>query len=405
MFSRFPGGPGAVAPRSPCYGAEPALPGRGTSATWPVTIALTLGLALGVCWMFETSARAAPADKCGPSARLSGDPGLIASLRGLLEARGIATSDDQRAACLPVAVEVRAARPGYDLTISDAEGRMARKTIDRQETAAMVIESWARADLGALLPARSQSSWHAPGIRAAMSISREPSLVAPAASAAAPTAVHLRVLGESAVHRNQSLWMGASAGACLRLGWSCLGSQVRFSQAMRALDTRAAAAPARSLDALLAAQVPLRLGRVWLAPEIAVGGGRLDRTLTVPHFLPMVGLNGGGGATSGGRGDGGRQGYRGDSPRSEGDQRGDEGDNRAAELVTSAAPAPGSSYQSTQYGLRASGGLTVMMPVVGGMSLAFTMAVGLPGNARAGLGLAYGRASSPGTALPSGTGH
>jgi hypothetical protein len=251
---------------------------------------ISLGLLALVTLGLPRPARASGGDgRCRPAAKLAGDSSVVAPIGRVLAARGI--SADGQAACRQVAVNIRPLGTGYALVIQDAEGRTARRRLPSPEAAALVIESWTRADLAAPLQTETpDTTWDddpgdpapqdltpalqaereaeptptppAPTMPLAMASATpanearlssdaplsatnaresQPVDVAAVATAVAPapgtkaaalvaSAVALRLAGETAVAPDRSASWGARGGFCLRAGPLCVGLLGRYAR-------------------------------------------------------------------------------------------------------------------------------------------------------------------------------
>ena len=262
--------------------ARRARPSRGGGS---VHLCLALSIGLGSA----AAAAAEPAGPCVPTARLDGDAALVAPIRASLQARAVPAGEQQT--CERLAVQVMAAHPGYDLFITDAEGRTDRRQLVGPDTAAMVIESWLQGDLSEPLLRRAVAGagvtdattdakaegaidGGAPGEAAVLS-----TRVAPAAQRTRrylPAGSLWGLGAETSLDRGAALWWGASAGACFRIGRLCAGPQGR----LRISPGPEASMPVtpmdlRSFDLGLAVEAPLSFGRWRLSPGLNLGAGRV----------------------------------------------------------------------------------------------------------------------------------
>ena len=241
--------------------------------------------------------RASGADRslpCAPSARLAGDTELVLHMQALLVRRGIVdASSGGTPGCVPLNVHVRLVRspaPGVQLVIADPEGRTTSWQLNRAETAAMLIESWARTDpTSSLSPpfARTVRANHderrpaiGPNQPGPPPESRPETIDAPATEtsslaaaaavapvAAAPAALNLSSGLDSGVDGSRSLWLGGSLGLCLRIGPVCTGAAARFG----------ASSGHRRGEALATLELPRRIAGFGLVPNIGLGLARLRR--------------------------------------------------------------------------------------------------------------------------------
>jgi hypothetical protein len=196
---------------------------------------------------------------CPPAVRLVGDPALVAEIARVLAARGIATD----AACAVVEARVEA-RDG-SIAISIDSMQAIERAVREVETAATVIESFARDDAAPLLAAR-----------AVPAPAKVPAAVAPPSSP--HRGLHLFVGLESALGNDQSRWLGFHAGGCWMLGPACLAVRVRESNRT---DEQAMEPWRESWEMIVGIDVPLAIGRWSVEPGIGFGpSGMRTRGIT-----------------------------------------------------------------------------------------------------------------------------
>ena len=200
----------------------------------------------------------ASAEPCAPSARVSGDPDLVASVTELLEQRGIAT-----ATTTCPAVEVHVAHRGASLVVAQLAGR---PPIEREVTelvaAATLIESWTRTDVDApLLAAHHLASQppEAPAVTAGV-----------AAPAVSPRGLQVFFGLETSVAEDRSTWFGTQLGVCVMLGPVCAAARVRIASTTPEWERHV---ERRAIDVLFGGHVPFRLGATTLSPGCAAGLG------------------------------------------------------------------------------------------------------------------------------------
>jgi hypothetical protein len=394
-----------------------------------LTTGALLAAALAAPWAHATQAA-----RCQPAARLDGDQALVVPIGRLLRARGVAPLS-QPGECRPVEVEITPEGSGYHLVILDPEGRTSRRHLPSAESAALVIESWSRAELASALPAGpapeqldalpptsselpaftstapvlvpsgEQEQPQSPEVRD-LHVSEVPARLelqaaaAPVASAAgaalARSLVSLSVAGESAFARNRSMWWGGSAGVCLRMGPLCTGLLARYGRAsLLPASTLQGSAPLaqQEADLALTAQLGLALGPVHIVPSLGLGAGRSLATFpgaTLETSTPAAGSTG----------------------RRDGDRRGhNDPVHRSGQRNPSSAMLPSASTSVTTFDTAATtrredhllghAGLTLSVPIAGALAvdLGFSlgMALGRRGDSgmprerlRGGLGLRYG---------------
>jgi hypothetical protein len=210
----------------------------------------------------------AAAATCVPAVLLAGAPGLTHSVAMSLARSGIASREV--AGCPPVRVWLVGLDGAIAVTIEDGYGRRSERHVASVETAAALVETWARGDLPDDLLTRPP----APDTTVAP-------LTPPVTLAAAPPPLLSRmfgvgVAGESSIASDATLWLGASAACCARIGPLCAGALARLGadQGLSGVS-RQRSATRLGFDVLLGASVPLSLGRVSLAPGAGVGVGWL----------------------------------------------------------------------------------------------------------------------------------
>ena len=183
------------------------------------------------------------------------------------------------------------ASTGYDLFLTDAEGRTDRRQIARADTAAMVIESWLQADLSDPLLDRAPPADAPPAPIVAASATagaaREvsPTVAAVASPAVAPGRVLASLRGERAIDGGGAMWWGVVAGACFRLGPLCVGPEARLRvsegppgrrRSARRCGKSACSISCAASRAAWGWRRRWRWGPLRLLPGIFLGAGRLS---------------------------------------------------------------------------------------------------------------------------------
>jgi hypothetical protein len=227
-------------------------------------------------WLTLSIALAASALASGARAQeatavvLGGDPALVAEVTDELARRAVAigaAADDRT-----IRVDLTPTEDGMRLALRDSHGQTAERRVSTVETAAALIESWARPAIAdpLLAPRRPPP---------APTVQRAPP-PAPAADPQGWTPV-LRLGGETPLGQDGSLWLGGRAGACTRVRSACLGPEVRYA---RRLDQPAPDLVLRGdgpvtwartdWAALLLVQWQVALGRPLLLLGLAAGIGQ-----------------------------------------------------------------------------------------------------------------------------------
>lgn len=228
-------------------------------------------LAAGLFALLMTFAGNAIATPCPPSARLDGDPEIAAALAEKLEARGIPPAG----ACAAVVAEVVAVEGKYLITVVDAWGRKASRHAATLDTAASLIESWARADLEEPLlrtapeetPAISEAPAEAPPAATPPEAPSAPTFVSSPLPADDDVGFSLRLAAELGSSSDGSGWAGVAAGGCGQIGAFCFGGTARAGQRF-GRDTRRA----HGLELLADVTLPISLGALELRPAFGLGG-------------------------------------------------------------------------------------------------------------------------------------
>ena len=206
---------------------------------------------------------------------LDGDAEAVAQVRAVFASRPAA----EATRCAAVSANLRLRGAALDIRIVDAGGRVSERTVSDPRTAADLIESWARLSPLELMPPPLPSALP-PAPAAPRSDNLEarrdppPFEVRRAAPDPARPAFHVTATADTSVASDGSVWFGASLGGCVRFGPICAGvaarvaGDARFAGAATQLDSTRMLA-----DLLVVADLPLRAGRVLLAPGIGVGFG------------------------------------------------------------------------------------------------------------------------------------
>jgi hypothetical protein len=182
----------------------------------------------------------AHAQTCAGGVRLLGDVSAVTALAAALAPRGLHVAEE--GGCAEVTIEVDRVGERYRITlVSGGEDEM--RELDRIETAALLVESWAAAaevdllepvagEVGSESESARESGSGGEGEGAGESESESESGLA----ASEPGAAHARgmgaatvfALGELALGADGSTWFGARLGACANIGPFCLGGSVRY---------------------------------------------------------------------------------------------------------------------------------------------------------------------------------
>ncbi|MDX2087787.1 MAG: hypothetical protein SFX73_08055 [Kofleriaceae bacterium] len=210
------------------------------------------------------------ADDCPPAAELHGDADVIEDVARVLVARGIALASAD-AECVPIVAHVDRRDQAIIVRVGEAE-----RSVREAETAATVIESFARDDV------------HAPLLPAAASRARRPPSVPPrdVAESVEPSAEtvqgpHAFASLESTLASDRTGWLGLQLGACTMVGPVCVAGRLRTSALASNPDDETRRT---SWELLLGIDVPFVV-RGWLvSPGFGAGPSGMTTKIGDMHY-------------------------------------------------------------------------------------------------------------------------
>jgi len=217
-----------------CHAARVLRSRRSFLRTWTCRVALALS-AIAPREVFADPApaavRGAQQQACPPGVRLVGDEAAAKAVSALLLTAGVQTSGEQH--CVTVIAELRREPDGrLGVRLVDTQGRSTDRLVSDAETAAAVIESWARVDLVApMLEAPAQPVPEVELAPKGQAPSRESKPETHAGGVPSGPRKDFEAtawLGVSLAN-DDSLWADLSFAACLRVGAACLGAELRGS--------------------------------------------------------------------------------------------------------------------------------------------------------------------------------
>lgn len=203
------------------------------------------------------------ADDCPLHVKLDGDATLVAQLDAELADRGIAT----HGSCGARVAKIERHGDTIVISISDAA-----RTVSEIKTAAAVIESFVRDDVGSpLLAVRMPPRPRAP----------EPAVVL-APPPQLPRGWHFFGAIETSIASDHSRWMGLQLGACRMVGVLCAAVRLRGGAVTN--DGKQWSGTRRNAgELLLGFDIPFRVSRFLLTPGVALGFGDIEtKTDNVP---------------------------------------------------------------------------------------------------------------------------
>jgi hypothetical protein len=222
---------------------------------------------------------------CRPAVTLAGDASLITVIEPALRADRVG---EPSAGCPATHVQISRGEHEIVLVIVDADQRRTERHITDPATAAALIESFVITDepedpRAAAPPQVAAVAPSAPP-RVAAVIPRAPvsaagiddelpaNLTAPVPSAALHGALVLA--SETSIASDQSLWIGVRGSACVRIGGVCIGGIARFQRdTVISGDAEDGNATRWGTDLMIAADMPLELDGVTIAPGLGAGVG------------------------------------------------------------------------------------------------------------------------------------
>ncbi|MDX2087786.1 MAG: hypothetical protein SFX73_08050 [Kofleriaceae bacterium] len=210
--------------------------------------------------MAVTSAAPAYAETCALAVALEGDAQLVATLGAELAGRGI----EIRPTCTDHTARVERRGDALAISIIEAAHAPVERVVRGMKTAAAVVESYVRDDVGTpLLEVRTPS----PRPPAPAETPSE----APKRSAEL-TGVHVFGVFESSVANDGTAWGGMHVGACIMVGRLCAGGRLRGST-VSTEDKFWSQTRRKSGEMMVGLDVPFRLRRFLLTPGAAAGVG------------------------------------------------------------------------------------------------------------------------------------
>lgn len=203
---------------------------------------------------------------CPPAVALDGDADLVVVVSKLLVADGY---EGAGPACPAERASVARVGERVVVAIADTDGRRVLRTVDDVATAATLIESFATETTTTAVP---------PVVAVAVADSEEPTHRVVGRAEPALRTVY-GVDGETAFAADRSLWIGARASACMRVGRWCVGAATRFMHDTEVAGAAESAEVSRmGIDLLVGGQLRVDRGRWTVAPSAYVGLGWLRTT-------------------------------------------------------------------------------------------------------------------------------
>ncbi|MFN0246734.1 MAG: hypothetical protein ACKV2T_07480 [Kofleriaceae bacterium] len=221
-----------------------------------------LGLVLVATWGHLASARA---EVCPPAVSLNGDSHATVAVGELLTARGIDV-DGSNCKVLHAKLSERGSTIVIDVT--QADGTTIQRVVDDTITAATVIESFTRTDVGdPLLATRPVPP---PPVVTELEAKARP-------APRPPRGVHLSTAIETSFGSDRTRWTGVHVGACVVLGPICAGGRVRGAGVT--WDPWEGDIERRSTELLAGIDIPFAVRSWRFTPGFAAGLGHMQTSV------------------------------------------------------------------------------------------------------------------------------
>ncbi len=207
---------------------------------------LTLGFAVATVG----AVRAASAAPC---VELNGDPGLVRDVGKLLVQRGV-----ELGACPELQVSISRSADGIVVAQDGAE-----RHVSEPISAAIVLESWARADV-------------AEPLLAAHELVLDEAPLTLAADRKAPRGMQVFAAVEDSLASDRTDWTGVGGGACMMVGRICVAGRARYAKVVDGPGPWQHELDRTGSELLLGGDVPLHFGRATVSPGFGGGVGMID---------------------------------------------------------------------------------------------------------------------------------
>lgn len=204
-----------------------------------------------------------PADACPLAVSLTGDSHAITIVGEVLRARGL---DLDVSECEAIRAHLDERGSSMVVHVTHPDGTTIERVVDDVATAATVIESFTRTDVGdPLLATRS--------VPPAPERSSSPLEVEQVVPPRSPRGVRLSTAIETSFGSDRTRWMGMHFGACIMLGPICAGGRLRGASVVR--DRWDDDIHRRSSELLAGIDIPFGVGGWTFTPGFAAGLGHI----------------------------------------------------------------------------------------------------------------------------------
>jgi hypothetical protein len=222
------------------------------------------GFVLGLV-LVAASGHLASAEVCPLAVSLTGDSHATAAVGELLVARGI---DVDVSNCEGLRAQLSERGSAIVIDVTQADGTTIQRVVDDAITAATVIESFTRSDVGdPLLASRPVPP---PPLRTELEVQARP-------APRSPRGVHLSTAIETSFGSDRTRWTGVHIGACLMLGPICAGARLRGAGV--AWDPWEGDIERRSTELLAGIDIPFAVRSWRFTPGFAAGLGHMHTSV------------------------------------------------------------------------------------------------------------------------------
>lgn len=220
-------------------------------------------LAPAACTLAVLAGRAG-AETCPPAVALDGDAALIGVVGDVLAARGIAI---EPAGCPAVAARIERRGDALVVDVAGPGGAAVQRVVGNTATAATVIESFSRSDVGTPLLAARAVRRDEPAVAA--------ELDAAPASASSARGIHVFGAFETSFASDGTAWLGAHVGACVMIGRICAAARLRGAGVVGGPGAWEDVYERRGTELLFGVDIPFAIGGWTFSPGFAAGLGQM----------------------------------------------------------------------------------------------------------------------------------
>ncbi len=211
----------------------------------------------------------ARAETCRPAVELAGEPLVVADVFEILGARAVSFVVEQ---CGAIRAHVERRGNEIAISIADRDGVPIERVVSDARSAATVIESFVRMDVGdPLLASRALPPESAPSL--GMRSDHGEAVTVPSRPVA--RGVQLFSAFETSYASDRTSWVGAHIGVCVMFGPVCGAARLRFASVANGPGVWKEQMERRSTELLVGIDIPLAIGPLTISPGFAAGLGQM----------------------------------------------------------------------------------------------------------------------------------